>query len=143
MAPPTDAFFSALHRDHLKPLGFRKVRHTFSRKRAGYTERFQFQGSAWNDSTGPWHFYINVGVEFEDLPPRKPSRDFPGTHAWARIDRLVAHAPTEFDLPADRQDDYARLIAEYVRSAGEVLDSHIGGIRRAYDAQPSPLLTLP
>ena len=41
---------SELHRESLKPAGFRKEGNTFSRDRGSYTERFNFQGSSWSNS---------------------------------------------------------------------------------------------
>src|SRR5438046_2062639 len=92
-------FFSRLHREHLKARGYKKVRYTFSRDMGGYTERIQFQGISWNDANSPWRFYITFGVEFPDLPSRSPCRDFPATHCWARIERVVPGAPNQYDLP--------------------------------------------
>jgi hypothetical protein len=36
----------------------------------GFTERVQFQGSAWNGGDSAWRFYVNFGVQFHGLPPR-------------------------------------------------------------------------
>jgi hypothetical protein len=81
-------FFSELHRNHLKQLGFKKVRHTFSRDAGDYGERINFQGSAWNFSNEPWDFYINVGMEFKDLPAREYWTLLPHTHWSRRIGEL-------------------------------------------------------
>lgn len=72
MNQSVESSLSEFHRQQLKPLGFKKVRHTFSRDKETYVERFNFQGSAWNtsESNEPWLFYINVGIEFKDLPDR-------------------------------------------------------------------------
>ena len=89
MTELADRFFSELHRTHLKPAGFKKERRTFIRERPGFIERFQFQGSQWNDRNRPWVFYINAGVQFPDLPRMQPDMDFPHTHANDRIERIL------------------------------------------------------
>jgi len=52
-------FFSELHKVAMKPMGFMKERHRFYRRRPGYVEYFDFQGSSWNEAGRPWRFYIN------------------------------------------------------------------------------------
>src|SRR5688500_4939575 len=94
-------FFSTLHAAHLKRMGYAKERNTFTRKLDGFTERIQFQGSAWNSGDGSWRFYMNFGVQFHGLPARSPERDLPGTHCWARIQSIVPEAPASFDLDGD------------------------------------------
>lgn len=61
-----DSFFTELQKTHLKGLGYKKERRTFSRELPEYIERIQFQGSQWNSPGEPWRFYINVGVQFRD-----------------------------------------------------------------------------
>ena len=134
-------FFSVLHQRYLKPNGFKKVRHTFSREHAHYTERFQFQGSAWNDSASPWRFYINVGVEFHNIPARVPSRDFPSTHCWTRIERLLSDAPSEYDLLELNTEQFASHIAGYLESASMVVAREIQQIRKSYEQSKSPYLS--
>ena len=99
-AAARDQFFSALHTVHLKPRGYRKVRHTFSRQRDRYAEHFQFQGSSWNDEKSDWRFYLNCGISFDDLPRRSPDMDFPRTHASARAPHLVPAALPHYDISA-------------------------------------------
>ena|SRR5207245_1692844 len=135
-------FFAALHRVYLKPRAYRKVRHTFSREMDAYTERVQFQGSSWNDSTSPWRFYINFGVEFHNLPPRFPCRDFPNTHCWTRIEGIVPSAPAQYDLPGRRFEDFSAEIAGYLETASQRVSRRIGRIRAAYEQKKWPLLTL-
>jgi hypothetical protein len=142
MPKATEDFLSRLHREYLKPRGYKKSRHTFSRDCGAFTERFQLQGSAWNEASGPWRFYVNVGVEFHGVPPRKPARGFPGTHCWTRIENLVPGAPVEYDLPLADQDAFAAAVSGYVKAASERLASGIGGVRSAYDESPTPQLSL-
>ena len=48
MRDKVDEFFSRLQTVHLKARGYKKQRHTFIRDLQGFTERIQFQGSAWH-----------------------------------------------------------------------------------------------
>jgi hypothetical protein len=93
-----DQFFSLLHSAHLKPRGFKKVRHTFSKEFDSYGEHYQIQGSAWNDEASDWRFYINCGISFAGVPRREPDRDFPRIHAWARAPHLVQFALPHYDV---------------------------------------------
>jgi len=117
------------------------VRHTFSRDMDGYTERIQFQGSSGNDSDGPWRFYINLGVEFTDLPPRTPCRDFPATHCWTRIEHIVPDAPKQYDLPDTSTAEFASELAGYLDCASRQSARQIRQIRSSYEQRPSPRLT--
>jgi len=92
-----DTFTSELHATHLKPRGFKKTRHTFSRSHEGYT----IQGSAWNNSSGPWTFYLNCGISFDSLPPCSPDRDFPRTHAWMRAQVFTTTPMPDFSFSRD------------------------------------------
>jgi hypothetical protein len=130
-------FFSHLHNEYLKARGYKKVRHTFSRDFGTYTERIQFQGSAWNDSSSPWRFYINFGVEFHDVPAIE-RRDFPGTHCWTRIQVVALDAPSEFDLSERDTAGFASKIAFYLESGSRHVKQHIQQIRSAYDAKICP-----
>jgi hypothetical protein len=96
-----DHFISVLHAMHLKPRGFKKVRHTFSKKFDCYGEHFQLQGSAWNDEASDWRFYVNCGISFAGVPRREPDRDFPRVHAWARAPHLVQFALPHYDVSSD------------------------------------------
>ncbi len=120
-----EQFFSDLHRQYLKPAGYRKVRHNFSRAMDGYTEHFGFQGSAWNDAAGAWRFYINVGVDFPDSSNRLP----------VRIEHVVPGAPQHFDLPEPDHDAFARTIAELLASASEQIAAQLPEIRQAFSQQ--------
>lgn len=106
-----DQFFSKLHSAHLKPRGFRKVRHTFSRELDGFGEHYQFQGSDWNDEASDWRFYINCGISFAGVPRREPDRDFPRVHAWARAPHLVHFALPHYDVSSE---DPTAHVAEVV-----------------------------
>ena len=136
------AFFSLLHREHLKPSGYRKLRHTFSREMSEYTEHVQFQGSSWNDAASPWRFYINFGVQFAGVSPRTPDRDFPDTHCWTRIEHIVPDALSQYDIPEADLPAFAAEIAAYVASASEAAARHIARIREDYERTHVPRLTI-
>jgi hypothetical protein len=104
-----------------------------------YTERIQFQGSAWNDSNLPWRFYINIGVEFHDLPPHPPRRDFPATHCWTRIEEITPDADAEYDLPQAVPPDFAAGIADLLRRASEHVARTSQQIRTAYESKSHPV----
>lgn len=116
-----DRFFSELQKQYLKQLGYKKERRTFSRETPEYIERIQFQGSQWNSSGEPWRFYINVGVQFRDLPRRQPDRDFPNTHAHGRIETLVSMGGGYFDLTEQNIEGMLEKISTLVTKASSAL----------------------
>jgi hypothetical protein len=130
---------SELHRESLKPAGFRKERSTFSRDRRAYTERFNFQGSSWS-SWVETLFYLNVGVEFAEFGPA--DRDwvyFKRTHWACRIDELVPGAPDDWRCgeATDRAALKAQL-AELVTRASEQIAARLPELRAAYLAWIAP-----
>ncbi len=135
-------FFSHLHKTHLKPHGYTKLRHIFSRDMGSYTERVQFQGSNWSDPNCPLRFYINFGVEFHDLPPRSPCKDLPGTHCWTRIRHIAQNAPSHFDLPDNETSAFAAEIAAYLDYSSQQVAVKIPQIRKIYDEKKSPHLQM-
>lgn len=120
MDPFVKEFFSSLHSAYLKPSGYSKERFTFSRDVGAYIERIQFRGSAWNSAGEPWRCYINVGLQFKDIPPRSPDRDFPRTHAWGRIESIV-DAPPQFDISTESAAALAPEINALVVAASAAL----------------------
>jgi hypothetical protein len=108
-----DEFTSLLHREYLKPLGFKKVRRTFSREHERHIERYQLQGSAWNTDGMRWTFYLNCGITFIGLPRRQPDPDFPHAHAYMRAGYFTDKALAQYDVSRD----HMVLIAEGVRDA--------------------------
>jgi hypothetical protein len=137
MRDSVKAFFARLHQQHLKGLGYTKVRHTFSRKMDRYTERIQFQGSSWNSATEPWRFYINVGVEFDGLPTSS-NKGFPGTHCWARISSFASKAPEQYDLVDTAIDLFADEIAGYLQAASQELARNADKVRAYYEKTKEP-----
>lgn len=136
-------FFSRLHQSHLKPSGYKKVRQTFSRNLGDYSERIQFQGSAFNDASRPCRFYINFGVEFHELRPRIPCRDFPETHCWTRIQKIVPGAPSHYDLPEKDVAGFAERISSLLASASGTVAQGVQGLRQTYKKMKSSRLTIP
>lgn len=120
MAPYVKEFFSSLHNTYLKPAGYSKERFTFSRDAGAYIERVQFQGSTWNAAGESWRFYINVGLQFKDIPPRSPDRDFPRTHVWERIGNIV-DAPSQFDISVESATILASEVNAFIVSASAVI----------------------
>lgn len=116
-----DRFFSALQKQHLKQRGYKKERRTFSRETPEYIERIQFQGSQWNSSGEPWRFYINVGIQFRDLPLRQPDRDFPNTHAHGRIETLVSTGGGFFELTEQNTEEMLKKISALATRASNAL----------------------
>ena len=125
-------FLSEFHKTHLKSMGFKKVRRTFSRDMGLYREKFNFQGSDSNGISG-WRFYLNVGVEFKDLPPENRWSYFPNTHWAARSESLVEHSPKEwmYDLETNKELLAKRLL-EVMNIASQVIVSDVKEIREDY-----------
>jgi hypothetical protein len=106
-----DEFTALLHREYLKPIGFRKNRRTFSREHEIHIDRYQLQASAWNTEGMPWTFYLNCGITFIGLPRREQDRDFPLAHASMRAEYFTDLALSQYDVTYERM----ALIAENVR----------------------------
>lgn len=118
-----DSFFNELHVSFLKQRGFKKERRTFVRRRDGFVERFRFDGSQWNSEDRPWNFYFDVGITFEELPRRVPDRDFPKTHAHARLNWIVAGSPKVFEITEKNYVEMLKTITEFVDKASNELPS--------------------
>lgn len=125
--------FSRLHREHLKPCGFKKERYTFTRDAGPYLERFNFQGSDFSSSAEK-RFYINVGIWFPEFADDTTgSGYFSGNHWATRIARVVPEAPPHWD--ADGATDVAALAAQLARLVGEAsgrLAERVGACRDEY-----------
>jgi hypothetical protein len=131
-----DAFVASLHAEHLKPLGFKKTRHTFVRSLGEYSEHFQIQGSAWNDSQGPWTCYLNCGISFEGLPPRNPDRDFPRTHIWKRAEDFVRQARAEYKVTSRNIEATAAQLADVIHRCSEYFRRRNAVLRKQYQNEP-------
>lgn len=126
------SLLSTLHARRLKNQGFRKKGRTFSRDMGAYWERLNFQGSAQNyPSAAKWRFYVNVGVEFKDLPKQLRWSLFPNTHWAKRINQIIREANDvwEYDLETD-QDQLIQSLASVIDRAGAEVASQIDEIRR-------------
>ena len=122
-------FLSEFHRSRLKPLGFKKDRRTFSRDMGSYWERFNFQGDEFNGVAG-WRFYLNVGVEFKDLAPRKYWSGFPHTHWTTRAEILVPGSPKEWEYDADTEKFVlAYTLRQVMTQASQAVAGDIDRIR--------------
>ena len=133
MSDVLSSLFSQLHREHLKPRGFKKERYTFTRDTGRYLERFNFQGSAWSSSAQK-RFYINVGVWFpEYADDTSGSCYFSGNHWATRIERLVPEAPPHWDVDAAMDvTALAAQLATLVGKAGGRLAERVGVSRDEY-----------
>lgn len=130
---------SELHREVLKPRGFRKKGKTFVRDCGSYRERYNFQGSSWNGTGVKWRFYLNVGLEFSDLEPERYWSYFANTHWAARVESIVADAPAMWDYSevTDREE-MKRDLAGVICTASERLMTDADRIREQYIAKRKP-----
>jgi hypothetical protein len=130
------SLLSELHREFLKPLGFKKHRHTLSRDRETYVERFNFQGSA-SSSSQEKRFYLNVGIEFSDLEPGTRNWVyFPNTHWAVRVRELVDGAPEHWDCDESTDcGDLKRQLAQLIAKASESLANCAGEFRAIHTAR--------
>ena len=136
------SFLSELHREYLKPKGFRKEGKTFLRDKGSHRERLHFQGSSWNGTGVRWRFYLNAGLEFPDLEPRGRWTHFANTHWASRIKQVVPEAPVQWDYSeaTDREALKKELVSIVCQASDRLaLDAH--SIREQYlatDKQECP-----
>lgn len=127
------SLLSELHREALKPAGFRKEGSTFSRDRGAYTERFNFQGSIGSTSEETL-FYLNIGVEFSAYESSPRDWIYLRNVHWAtRVDDLVPETPERWVCKSDV--DRATLkteLAGVIRRASEEVARRIDEIRDKY-----------
>jgi hypothetical protein len=122
MRKDVDEFFSDFHRRFMRPRGYRKGRHRFSRAMDGYSEVFDFQGSRYNESSGPWRFFINVKVVFPDIEDR----------LYVRIENIVAGAAQQYDLPDPVPVEFGEEMAALLASASDSIAAQLPQIHDAY-----------
>ncbi len=109
-----DCFLCEFHSAHMKPMGFKKSSHTFTRQHDGFRELVNFQGSRFNSpEVSPWRFHINVGVIFDDLETPAFSMGIAGSHWASRPNIMLDGMPLYWEF--DAQTDGERL-------AGEIAD---------------------
>ena len=127
-----DEFFSKLHVAYLKPRGFTKTRRTFSRDRGSYFERFNFQGSSWNSSSQEaWRFYLNAGVEFDDIPPDVDNRGFPKTHVYGRVNDFLNGCKSEFDLRESNHAELYPILVDLLENVSHSIAERLATLRAA------------
>ena len=129
-----DEFLTEFHKEHLKTLGFKKVRRTFSKDMGNYWERFNFQGSSWNyPGNEDWRYYINLGVEFKDLPSRRNWSYIPHTHWSGRIESVLKDASAVGEYNEDtNKKELAEKLKDYILEASRKMSEEIEGIRSHY-----------
>ena len=127
-----DEFVTAVHFDHLKPLGFKKTRRTFVRDCGEYAEHYQVQGSAWNSGAAPWTCYLNCGISFRGLSRRAPDGDFPRTHAWMRASLFVPSAREQYDVTSLGMKSMAAELAGVIAQCSQYFERRYPVLRLAY-----------
>ena len=130
---------SELHREILKPQGYRKEGKTFVRDCGPYKERYNFQGSSWNGTGVKWRFYLNVGLEFTDLEPERDWSYFANTHWATRVRGVVPEAPKQWDYSEKtNRAEIKKEIAQLICRASEGLKAEASNIRNQYIAKRKP-----
>ena len=99
----------------------------------GYFLRFHFQGSTSNGLFETWRFYINVGVEFQDLEPEPWWSYFAHTHWADRIRQVVPDAPEDWRYnEATDRSVLANEVSSLLPLATEQVAENIEQIRHDY-----------
>jgi hypothetical protein len=139
------AFVSELHTDGMKPRGYKKTRHTFSRSFADGVIRFQLQGSQWNsDSSEAWTFYVNAGVMFSGLPEPVANRGFPKTHVYGRLGSFVEGCEDTYELTPSNSQSVRESVLSGVDAVCVAIETRVGELRANAEAgrvlwhDPSP-----
>jgi hypothetical protein len=130
-----DAFASTLHERYMKPAGFKKKDHTFSRSRVGYDEHYNIQGSAWNSADGAWRFYVNCAISFPDIPIQKPGSGMWKYHAHTRLRMLVPGAPAEFDVTEQSQEEVMSALNGQLEKCADYFARRHQMLRESYLSQ--------
>jgi hypothetical protein len=127
------SLLSELHREALKPAGFRKEGSTFSRDRGAYIERYNFQGSS-GSTPEQTLFYLNVGVEFSEYQSSPRDWIYLRNVHWAtRVDELVPGTPERWDCRSDVDRATLKIeLAEVIREASEEVARRIDVVRDEY-----------
>ena len=127
-----DEFTALLHREYLKPIGFTKIRRTFSREHEIHIERHQLQGSAWNTEGMTWTFYLNCGITFIGLPRREPDRDFPHSHASMRAGYFTDLALSQYDVTHDSMASIAENVRDVINEVSRYFTRRCEHLRASY-----------
>jgi len=110
-----DQFCSHLHVAHMKARGFKKNGRNFDLACNGYGIRISIQGSTWNSGDEPWHFYVNLSIRLNDVPPVTDENIV--FQASGRLEGLVPSAPEAFDLAASHLESLVRELVMYIDEA--------------------------
>jgi hypothetical protein len=126
-------FISDLYINNLKPQGFRRSGHSFTRAHPEYLERIQIQGSSWNglDSAplilrlqeARWQFFVNVAVRLTNVPVANGH-----FHAECRIERLVDESEAIYELREAVFTPLVGRVAEHVAIASARLPERLAEI---------------
>lgn len=127
-----DDFTALLHSAYLKPIGFKKVRRTFSREHERHIERYQLQGSAWNTDGMPWTFYLNCGITFIGVPRRHPDRDFPHAHASMRAGYFTDAAMPQYDVSYEKMAPTAESVLAAIHEVSQFFSRRCEHLRMSY-----------
>jgi hypothetical protein len=127
-----DQFISMLHERFMKPWGFKKKSHTFSRAQAGYEEHYNIQGSAWNSSGAPWLFYVNCAISFPDIPLANPGSGMWKFHAHARLPKFVREAPGGYDVSNENLEAVVVQVGEELKKCSEYFSRRHKILRESY-----------
>ncbi|MBL8125778.1 MAG: DUF4304 domain-containing protein [Pyrinomonadaceae bacterium] len=126
-----DELASVLHRNYLKPIGFKKNARTFTRDQGEYLERINLQ-SGWSaPGMKKWTYYVNVGVVFKGIPLAGMSFGQPNVHWSQRIETIVGGAYKIRRYSEEKDTDReATELAGYVIAASENVQKEIVNIRK-------------
>lgn len=103
----------------MKPKGFKKKGHTFSKEHAEYGEHYNIQGSAWNSTGSHWTFYINCAISFPDLPVLSPGVGMWKYHAHTRLPRFDQSAPAQYDVTETEFEDIVDRLGVSLQKCSE------------------------
>lgn len=127
-----DQLATRLHERFMKPIGFRKKAHTYSREHDEYGEHYNIQGSAWNSIDLPWTFYFNCGISFPDLPVKAPGVGMWKYHAHTRITRFDKTAPSQYEITDGNIDEVIDQLGTSILKCVGYFEKAHGVLRQSY-----------
>ena len=130
-----DAFASTFHKRYMKPTGFKKKGHTFSRERSGFAEHYNIQGSAWNSAGTPWRFYVNCGISFPDIQVPRPGSGMWKYHAHTRLEMLAPGAPSAYEVTDQNQEAVLAQLNGHIEQCGAYFARRHQTLKESYLAQ--------
>ena len=125
----------------LKPHDFKRNGVVLLRESELYSERYVISGSRWNSGEEPWEFSVDVGVFFNDVPPRECAKGlWRNSHAVGGTDQIVEQSPPSFYVSHSNVEDVSRHVAAIVLEASGNLPALVGPAhKRAKSGFASPL----